>query len=119
MQCRLLGWKKKTDGAKITATPVSLGSLTPTDEALELNIMRSHYQAMMWNNCIDGQPQKVDPCEVSLICTGNASYNVRIEVQPLFCFFRTKIKRPFFSLHFLVWLGEGQLHKYNETYHVA
>ena len=71
--------KKKTNGAKFTANPVSLRSLPPTNKALELNIMRAHYQAMMWNNCIDGQPPNIDPCEVNLICIGNISYNVRIE----------------------------------------
>ena len=41
--------------------------------------MRAHYQAMMWNNYIDDEAPNVNPCEVSLICTGNASYNVRTE----------------------------------------
>ena len=43
----------------------------------------------------------VDPCEVSLICIGNASY-ARIEnlfnrfsLHPLFFFFTTKLKRRF------------------------
>ena len=57
------------------ANPVSLRSPSPTDVALELN-MWAHYQAMMQNNCIGGQPPNVDPCEVNLICIGNVSYNV-------------------------------------------
>ena len=69
---RLLLWKKKTDGAKLTDNPVILRSLILTDEALELNSMPAHYQVMMWNNCMVGQPPNVDPCAVSLICTSNA-----------------------------------------------
>ena len=40
----------------------------------------------MWNNCNDGQSPNVDPCDVRLICTGNAGYNNRILnfIQPFF-----------------------------------
>ena len=40
-------WINKTDGAKKTAKPPALQSLPPTDEALEINIKRVHYVAIM------------------------------------------------------------------------
>ena len=51
----------------MSAQPPTLKSLPPTDEALELNIKRAHYQAMMWNKCIAGQPTCKEPCDVSVI----------------------------------------------------
>ena len=62
---RLLLWKKKTDAAKLSAKPPSLKSLPPTDEALTLNILRSHHQGMLWNHCVDGQLPDIDPLEVN------------------------------------------------------
>ena len=40
----------------MSAQPPTLKSFPPTDEALELNIKRAHYQAMMWKKSISGQP---------------------------------------------------------------
>ena len=56
-------WINKTDGAKKTAKPPALQSLPPTDEALEINIKRVHYVAIMWKNCITGTPPELDPLE--------------------------------------------------------
>ena len=90
--------------------------------------MRAHYQAMVWNNCIDDQLPNIDPCVVNLICIGNISYNVvelkilfnLFSLQPLFFFFKTNIKRPFLiTVHFLVRLDEGQLRIYTETDYVT
>ena len=56
-------WINKTDGAKKTAKPPVLQSLPPTDEALEINIKRAHYVAILWKNCITGTPPELDPLE--------------------------------------------------------
>ena len=56
-------WINKTDGAKKTAKPPALQSLPPTDEALEINIKRVHYVAILWKNCITGTPPELDPLE--------------------------------------------------------
>lgn len=58
---------RKTDAAKLTAKPPLLRCLPPTDPALELNIKRAYYQAIMWHKCVDGQLPKKDPCEVITI----------------------------------------------------
>lgn len=59
---RRIIWMSKTDGAKKSAKPPALRSLPPTDEALEMNIKRAHYVAIMWKNCITGTPPELDPC---------------------------------------------------------
>ena len=41
----------------------TLKSPPPTDKALELNIMRSHYVAAVRRNSISGQSSVQDPCE--------------------------------------------------------
>ena len=56
-------WINVTDGAKKTAKPPALQSLPPTDEALEINIKRAHYMAVLWKNCITGTPPELDPLE--------------------------------------------------------
>ena len=73
---RLTLWTKKTDRAKRSAKPPDLKSLPPTNEALELNILRAHFQAMMWNNCVSGCPPNEDPCLVSF-----KSFDPRMESQ--------------------------------------
>ena len=60
---RCVIWKNKTDGAKKSAKPPALRSLPLTDEALEMNIKRSHYVAIMWGNCVTGNPHQLSPCE--------------------------------------------------------
>ena len=55
-------WMAKTQRSKVSAKPPALKSLPPTDEALELNIKRSHYAAVMWRHCVSGQPPQMDPC---------------------------------------------------------
>jgi len=44
------------------AKPLTLRSLPPMDEALELNIKRAHFVAVMWKNCIGGILPELDPC---------------------------------------------------------
>ena len=63
---RLFLWKKKTDGAKMSAKQLALHRLPPTDAALGLNIMRGHYQAILWYNCISGIIPEKDPCKVKV-----------------------------------------------------
>ena len=60
--CRLTLWMKKTDSAKLTAKPPTLRSLPPTDEALDLNIMRGHLQGAHWQYSVTGEPPKLDKC---------------------------------------------------------
>ena len=87
---RLLLWTKKTDGAKLSAKPPTLQSLPPSDEALQLNIKRAHFQAMMWNNCTSGKPPCIDPCNVSIhfyirktCCVQKKMYYLPIDTQAL------------------------------------
>ena len=53
----------KTDGAKKSAKPPALRSLLPPGKALEMNIKLSHYVAFMWENCVIGNPPKLNSCE--------------------------------------------------------
>ena len=41
----------------------ALQSLPPADEALEINIKRAHYIAILWKNCITGTTPELDPLE--------------------------------------------------------
>ena len=41
----------------------ALRSLLPTDKALQINIELSHYVAIMWKNCVIGNPAQLNPCE--------------------------------------------------------
>ena len=54
-------WEKKTNTAKLTTKP-KLCTLPPTDEALELNIKRAHFQAMIWYSALESDPPDIDPC---------------------------------------------------------
>ena len=51
---------KKTDGAKLTSKTPSLKSLPPTDEALDLNILRAHLQAAYWHHSVSGELPMLD-----------------------------------------------------------
>ena len=70
-QNRAFIWKNKTDGAKKSAKPPTLKSLPPTDKALEINIKRAHFVAIMWNNCATGSPPKIDACNYGWELDGN------------------------------------------------
>ena len=59
---RLTPWMKKTDSAKLTAKPTTLKRL-PTDEALDLNILRGHIQVAHWQYSVTGEPPKLDKCK--------------------------------------------------------
>ena len=49
----------------MTARSPDLRRLPPTDPALDLNIKRAHYQAMLWFHCINGEPPTEEiPLEV-------------------------------------------------------
>ena len=50
-------WYKKS------ATPPALRSCLPTDKALQTNIKLSHHVAIMWENCVIGNPSQLNPCE--------------------------------------------------------
>ena len=53
----------KTDGAKNSAKPPALRSLLLPDKTLEMNIKLSHYVPSMWENCVIGNPRKLNSCE--------------------------------------------------------
>ena len=53
--------EKKTDSAKMSAKPPLLKSLPPTDEAADLNILRSHHQGILWDHCVGGLLPDIDP----------------------------------------------------------
>ena len=52
----------KTDGAKKSAKPPRVRSLIKADKTLERNIKQSHYVAVMWENCVIGNPSQLNPC---------------------------------------------------------
>ena len=52
----------KIDGAKKFAKPPRLRSLIKADKTLERNIKQSHYVAVMWENCVIGNPSQLNPC---------------------------------------------------------
>ena len=56
-------WMMKTDGAHKGSSPPALKSLPPTNEALEMNIMRAHYTAILWNESVSGCMPNIDPCQ--------------------------------------------------------
>ena len=53
----------KSDGAKKSAKPPALRSLLPPGKVLEMNIELSHYVAFTWENCLIGNPPKLNSCE--------------------------------------------------------
>ena len=56
-------WINKIDGATKTAKPLALQILPPTDEALEINIKRVHWVAVMRKNCVTGTPPELGSLE--------------------------------------------------------
>ena len=59
-------WSRKTDVAKLSARPPTLKTLPPTSESLDLNIRRAHYQALLWQASVTGNPPSLDPCQVKI-----------------------------------------------------
>ena len=49
----------RTDGAHKGSNPPALKSLPPTNEALEMNIRRAHYTAILWNESVSGNSEQV------------------------------------------------------------
>ena len=49
---------------KLSSNP-KLESLPPTDPAVELNIQRAHYQAIIWKSSLQNDPPSLDPTKVS------------------------------------------------------
>ena len=58
---RYLVWRRKAEG-KISATP-KLAALPPTTEVFNLNVLRAHYQACIWNSCLENNPPDLNPCD--------------------------------------------------------
>ena len=56
-------WIMRTDGAHKGSNPPALKSLPPTNEALEMNIKRAHYTAILWNESVSGCMPNMDPCQ--------------------------------------------------------
>ena len=53
----------KNDEAHKDSNPPALKSLPPTNEALEMNIRRAHYTAILWNESVSGCMPNMDPCQ--------------------------------------------------------
>ena len=66
--------EKKTNVAKLSSKP-RLCTLPPTDEALELNIKRAHYQTMVWYACLQHDPPCADPCHYGWLWLGKRCRN--------------------------------------------
>ena len=64
-EVRFSVWGKQT-GKKLTSTP-KLESLPPTTEVFLLDVLRAHYQASIWNSCLQPRPPKMDPCQVKCL----------------------------------------------------
>ena len=64
-EVRFSVWGKQT-GKKLTSTP-KLESLPPTTEVFLLNVLSAHYQASIWNCCLQPRPPKMDPCQVKCL----------------------------------------------------
>ena len=60
---RVTLWMKKTDSTQLRAKPPTLRCLPPTDEALDLNIVRGHLQGTHWQYSVTGEPPKLDKCK--------------------------------------------------------
>ena len=60
---RKMLWEKRTGSAKLTANPVSLKSLPPTDPVLELNIRRARHTRMIWGASLEPNPPTLNPLE--------------------------------------------------------
>ena len=37
--------------------------LPPTTEVFNLNVLRAHYQACIWNHCMSSTPPDLNPCD--------------------------------------------------------
>ena len=85
-------WRRKTEGVKTTSKPPRLCSLSPIDEAPELNIKSVKYQRMVWESCLDGKTSNMDSCQVIYL---KGSYFCRYIFSRIsfFCQFR-EIKCP-------------------------
>ena len=55
-EARIKMWRKK-----ISAGPVKLCEIPPTNESLGENIKRSHYQVAHWKTAVTGIPPKIEP----------------------------------------------------------
>ena len=66
-KARFTLWANKTKKKLSTALkPPKLESLPPTTEVFHLNVMRAHFQACIWNSCLDEKPPDMDPLQVHL-----------------------------------------------------
>ena len=45
------------------ATSPALRRNLPTEKAFEMNVKLSHHVAIMWKNCVIGNPPQLNPCE--------------------------------------------------------
>ena len=91
-------WRRKAEGVKITSKPPPLCSLPPKDEALELNIKRARYKKLVWESCLDGKSQNLDPCQV-IYLKGSKFCRYIFSRISLFCQFREiKYQQNIFKL---------------------
>ena len=58
-------WAKRTKKKLSTSLkPPTLESLPPTTEVFRLNVLRAHFQACIWNSCLNERPPEMDPTKV-------------------------------------------------------
>ena len=60
LKVRYTVWRGKAEG-KLTSTP-KLSALPTTTEVFQLNVLRAHYQACIWNHCMVPDPPELNPC---------------------------------------------------------
>ena len=58
-------WKGKTSRGKLKSS-LTLKSLPPSDDALELNIKRAHFQTAIWKSSLCPDPPQLDPLKVNI-----------------------------------------------------
>ena len=55
-------WRKRTENGKLTSTP-KLCALPPTTAVFQQNVLRAHFQAILWSESLSSDPPTLAPCE--------------------------------------------------------
>ena len=56
---RFNSWVKKSQGK--LSSPPKLCTIPPTTESFRQNILRAHFQCIIWNACLEADPPGIDP----------------------------------------------------------
>ena len=54
-------WVKRSQGK--LSSPPKLCSIPPTTESFHQNVLRAHYQCIVWNTCLDADLPNIDPTQ--------------------------------------------------------